>query len=89
MQPGLVPKQVLDELEVEALQWQDWQPGLYRQEILDFIETLKYNYTKINKDPNNKKVLLDELEVKTIFWKAKRNLDVRDYVPYYKALKTK
>ena len=89
MQPGLVPKQVLDELEVEALQWQDWQPGEYRQEILDFIETLKYNYTKINKDPNNKKVLLNELEVKTIFWKAKRNLDVRDYVPYYKALKTK
>mgnify|MGYP000164954496 CR=1 FL=1 len=89
MQPGLVTKQVLDELEVEAVEWQKEKPGQYRQEILDFMETLKYNYSMINKDPINKKVLLDELEVKTIFWKAKRKLEVRDYIPYYEGMQTK
>ena len=84
MQPGLVNKQVLDELEADAIEWQKEKPGEYRQEILDFVETLRYNYNKINSSKEHKQELLDELEVKTIFWKAKRKLDVRDYIPYYK-----
>jgi len=84
MQPGLVTKKVLDELEAEAIEWKTEKPGEYRQEILDFVATLRYNYNKINTNPAHKRELLDELEVKTIFWKAKRKLDVRDYIPYYK-----
>jgi MoaA/NifB/PqqE/SkfB family radical SAM enzyme len=84
MQPGLVTKQVLDELEVEAKEWAKEKPGEYRQEILDFVATLRYNYIKVNKNPIHKRELLDKLEVKTIFWQAKRKLDVRDYVLYYK-----
>lgn len=84
MQPGLATKQVLDDLEAEAIQWKADKPGEYRQEILDFVETLRYNYNKINDDPEHKRELLNELETKTIFWKAKRRLEVRDYIPYYK-----
>lgn len=84
MQPGLVNKQVLDELEADAIEWQKEKPGEYRQEILDFVGTLRYNYKKINTNPAHKRELLDELEVKTIFWQAKRRIEVRDYIPYYK-----
>jgi MoaA/NifB/PqqE/SkfB family radical SAM enzyme len=89
MQPGLVNKQVLDELEADAIEWQKEKPGEYRQEILDFVATLRYNYNKINSNKEHKQELLDTLEVKTIFWKAKRKLDVRDYIPYYEAMQTK
>ncbi len=84
MQPGLVNKQVLDELEADAIEWQKEKPGEYRQEILDFVGTLRYNYKKINTSPAHKRELLDKLEVKTIFWQAKRRIEVRDYIPYYK-----
>lgn len=84
MQPGLVNKQVIDELEADAIEWHEEKPGEYREEILDFVATLRYNYNKINSSKEHKQELLDELEVKTIFWKAKRKLDVRDYIPYYK-----
>ena len=86
MQPGLVTKQVLDDLEAEAIEWKAEKPGEYRQEILDFVETLRYNYNKINNDPEHKRELLNELETKTIFWQAKRRLEVRDYIPYYKEI---
>lgn len=89
MQPGLVNKQVLDELEADAIEWQKEKPGEYRQEILDFVATLRYNYNKINSNKEHKQELLDTLEVKTIFWKVKRKLDVRDYIPYYEAMQTK
>lgn len=84
MQPGLVTKQVLDELEAEAIEWEAEKPGTYREEILDFVETLRYNYNKINSNLVYKRELLNELETKTIFWQAKRRLEVRDYIPYYK-----
>ena len=84
MQPGLITKQVLDELEAEAIEWHEEKPGIYREEILDFVGTLRYNYNKINSNKEHKQELLDALEVKTIFWQAKRKLDVRDYIPYYK-----
>ena len=84
MQPGLVNKQVIDELEADAIEWHEEKPGEYREEILDFVETLRYNYKKINTNPAHKRELLDELEVKTIFWQAKRRIEVRDYIPYYK-----
>ena len=71
MQPGLVPKQVLDELEVEALQWQE-KPGEYRQEILDFVATLRYNYNKINSNKEHKqKYCLTSWKLKQYFGKQK------------------
>ena len=57
--------------------------------MFDFIKVLRYNYDKINSNKEHKQELLDQLEAKTIFWKAKRNLDVRDYIPYYEVMQTK
>jgi MoaA/NifB/PqqE/SkfB family radical SAM enzyme len=91
MQPGLVPKQVIDDLENEYREWSEVAPKGYkgRKELFDFIKVLRYNYDKINSNKEHKQELLDKLEAKTIFWKAKRNLDVRDYVPYYEVMQTK
>lgn len=91
MQPGLVPKQVIDDLENEYHEWSKVAPTGYRgrKELFDFIKVLRYNYDKINSNKEHKQELLDQLEAKTIFWKAKRNLDVRDYIPYYEVMQTK
>jgi MoaA/NifB/PqqE/SkfB family radical SAM enzyme len=91
MQPGLVPKQVIDDLENEYHEWSKVAPKGYRgrKELFDFIKVLRYNYDKINSNKEHKQELLDQLEAKTIFWKAKRNLDVRDYIPYYEVMQTK
>lgn len=86
MQPGLVSKRVIDELEEEYHAWdkpKGYQSGL---EIIDFIKVLRYNYNKINSNKEHKQELLNQLEAKTLFWKAKRKLDVRDYIPYYEEI---
>jgi len=90
MQPGLAPKEVIDELEIEAIKWASNSNNSHsHKEMLDFINTLRYNYNTINSSIEKKQELLNQLEAKTIFWKQKRKLDVRDYVPYYKAMQSK
>lgn len=86
MQPGLAPKEVIDELEAEALEWKKDNP--LHKEILDFVQAVKYNHETINSNKERKRELLNKLEDKTIFWKEKRKLDVRDYVPYYKEMQS-
>lgn len=87
MQPGLVPKEVIDELEIEAIEWASNDDS--HKEILDFVNTLRYNHNAINSSIEKKQELLNQLEAKTIFWKEKRKLDVRDYVPYYEVMQSK
>ena len=91
MQPGLVPIEVIDELEAEAIEWAKHDPfdNGYHQEILDFVHSIRYNYDTINSNKEQKQELLNQLEAKTIFWKEKRKLDVRDYVPYYEVMQSK
>lgn len=84
MQPGLVNISILEELKKEAVDWYNQRKIEIRRDIVDFVESIMYNYNEINKDQKRKKLLLDELEAKTIFWKSTRKLDVQDYVKYYK-----